>query len=506
MRTDNDYYVDKTGYCYNLVKNYKFVFLSRPRRFGKSLFTTTLKSYFEGRKDLFTGLIIESLEKDWTAYPVILLDMSISMGDDLSLLHSCISNQLAKYERKYDVSVDPVITGDYSARLGNIITRANELTGRQAVVLIDEYDAPMQEQLTNPELMDSVRTILLNLYLSIKQNSGLLRFAFLTGITKFAQMSLFSKLNNITDISMLPEYDAICGVTQDEMEEYFDDGIDQLAKANNETREGAIAHIKTMYDGYHFNEDLHDIYNPYSLINVLSSKKYRNYWFSSGTPTMLIKMMQKFKMSYVNLEEPIKVSESTFDAPMEQLDDANPLLYQSGYLTIKEYNKQRNQYVLGLPNKEVQVGLAESLYKFYRPQGLYSRDTLLNAYYDLMEDGDINAFMEAVKRFYLTIPYDLDNKNERHYQALFYAAMKSFGTHIEAEKHTANGRIDIVMYMPEKIYVLEFKYQKSAAEALDQVIQKDYKTMFADDNREVVQIGMNVSADLRSIDSWEYIN
>lgn len=507
IRKEDYYYVDKTDIMHRLVNDYRYVFLSRPRRFGKSLLLSTLDAYFMGKRELFEGLKIEQFEHDWTAYPVLRFDMSISMGKDLAILRSSINNQLAKYESEYGVEVlDAETATNYGVRLGNIILGATKKTGQLAVVLIDEYDAPIQEQLIDTEMLETVRGILLNFYLAIKQNAGSLRFAFLTGITKFAQMSIFSKLNNITDISMDQRYETICGVTQDELETCFSDGIDQLAKANGETREGVIAHIKEMYDGYHFTRSITDIYNPYSLVQVLSLLEYRNYWFSSGTPTMLIRMMQKFGMSYLNLEETLSVGIEVFETPMEKLNDVTPLLYQSGYLTIKGYDPESESYLLGIPNREVRLGLARSLYNYYKPQGILSRSTMLNAYYAFKRDGDVDAFMEAVRRFYLTIPYDLDNCNERHYQALFYAAMKSFGGPIEAEKRTANGRIDIVMYMPDKIYILEFKYQKTADDALNQVIKKDYKAMFADDPRPVVEIGMNVSADLRTIDSWEYVN
>lgn len=507
IRTENYYYADKTDIMHRLVDDYRYVFLSRPRRFGKSLLLSTMEAYFLGKRELFEGLKIEQFEHAWTAYPVLRFDMSVSMGKDLSILRSSINNQLTIYERRYGVEVpDAETAANYGVRLGNIIQAAVEKTGQLAVILIDEYDAPIQEQLVDTEMLERVRGMMLNFYLAIKQNAGSLKFAFLTGITKFAQMSIFSKLNNITDISMDPEFETICGITQEELETCFSDGIDQLAKANNETRAEAIAHIKEMYDGYHFNENLTDIYNPYSLINVLASNRYRNYWFSSGTPTMLIQMMQKFQMPYPRLEETLRVGIEVFETPMEKLNDVTPLLFQSGYLTIKGYDPESESYVLAIPNREVRLGLARSLYSYYKPQGMLPRSTMLNAYYDFKRDGDIDTFMEAIRRFYLTIPYDLDNCNERHHQALFYAAIKSFGGPVEAEKRTANGRIDIVMYMPEKIYILEFKYQKTADDALNQVIKKDYKAMFADDPRPVVEIGMNVSADLRTIDSWEYVD
>lgn len=500
----NYYYADKTEQLYQLASKNSFVFFSRPRRFGKSLMVNTLKAYFEGKKELFKGLKIEKLEKEWIKYPVIHLDMSGSCENNLDLLHINLNFKLKSQEEVYGIEVAEIDRKGYGARLSNIIKTANNTTGQQVVLLIDEYDAPMQDNLTHPEALQNVRTIMLDLYGVIKEHSSMIKFAMLTGITKFSQMSIFSKLNNMTDISMLPAYETLCGFTQEEMETYFSEGIDNLAKGNGETREQAIAHIKQMYDGYHFTRLMTDIYNPYSLIQVLSSGEYNNFWFSSGTPTMLIKMMQKYDMPITELDG-IETQVSRFEKPMEKIDDVVPLLYQSGYLTLKKYSPLLKTYTLGVPNEEVREGLATSLYEFYKPTGLGNRDTLLSAYGRFYENGNIEDFMFAIRRFYSTIPYGLDNKNEKHYQALFYAGMKSFGAQVEAEKCTANGRIDVVLYMPKDIYILEFKYQKTAEDALDQIIRKDYKAVLADDPRPVTQIGLNVSADLRTIDSWEKI-
>ena len=499
---NNFYYVDKTEQLYRLVKANKFVFLSRPRRFGKSLMINTLKSYFQGRKDLFSGLKIEKLEQDWIEYPVIHLDMSGSCENRLDLLHINLNAKLKSQEEKYGIKVSDVDRMGYGTRLSNIIKTANNVAGQQVVLLIDEYDAPMQDNLTYPIALQEVRTIMLDLYGVIKEYSPIIKFVMLTGITKFAQMSIFSKLNNITDISMDPRYETLCGITQEEMETYFSEGLNELAKAKNETREETISHIKQMYDGYHFTEALTDIYNPYSLIHVLASRRYDNFWFASGTPTMLLRMMQKFDFPITELDD-IETDVSRFEKPMEQMNDVVPLLYQSGYITIKDYEPEFDTYVLGIPNEEVRKGLAVSLYEYYKPSGYGVRDTLAAAYRKLYRGGTLDDFMLSLRQFYSTIPYNLDNKNEKHYQALFYAAMKSIGAKVDAEKCTANGRIDVVLYMPKEIYIFEFKYQKNLEDALDQLIRKDYKTFFADDPRPVVQIGLNVSPDARTIDSWE---
>lgn len=502
IRKHNMVYVDKTGIMFQLVRTNASYFLSRPRRFGKSMLISTMKAFFQGQKELFKGLEIEKLEQDWTCYPVIHIDLSRSKYVELSNLHSMLNRQLTEYEQQYDIK--PLDTDGYSSRLLNIIQTAHKVTQQLVVVLVDEYDAPMLDNIDNPTQMKVVRNILRDLFSPLKAMAQHLRFVFLTGVTKFAQLSIFSELNNLTNISMDPRFETICGITQEELISHLHNGIEELALVNGESVEQAIEHLKRLYDGYHFSSGMTSIYNPYSLINVLSSKQYKNYWFGSGTPTMLIELMKHYNLSVIDLES-IEANESRFDRPAEQIDDAVPVLYQSGYITIKKFDPSFNFFTLGIPNEEVREGLYETMYEYYKPSDFSTRDTFARAIREFYNGGSIEDFMEALKAFYLTIPYGLDNANEKHYQALFFAAMQSSGANVQAEAQTATGRIDIVMTMPHDIYIFEFKYKKDAETAAKQIRQRNYAQMFAASNKAVHQVALNVNADNRTIDSWTIV-
>lgn len=502
IRNRNMVYVDKTGIMYQLVRTNASYFLSRPRRFGKSMLISTMKAFFQGQREYFRGLEIDTLEKEWTTYPVIHIDLSRSKYVELNNLHSMLNRQLSEYEQQYDIK--PLTTDSYSSRLLNIIQTAHKLTMQQVVVLVDEYDAPMLDNIDNSEQMRVVRNILRDLFSPLKAMAQHLRFVFLTGVTKFAQLSIFSELNNLTNISMDPRFEAICGITNEELGSHLHMGIEELATANGESLEQATAHLKRLYDGYHFSSGMTSIYNPYSIMNVLSSKQYKNYWFGSGTPTMLLELMRHYNLSVIDLER-IEANEARFDRPAEQIDDAVPVLYQSGYITIKEFDPSFKYFTLGIPNEEVREGLYETMYEYMKPADFDNRDTFARAIRDFYNGGSIEDFMNAVKAFYLTIPYGLDNANEKHYQALFFAAMQSSGVNVQAEVQTATGRIDIVMTMPNDIYIFEFKYKKDVQLAAKQIKQRDYAKMFATTNKKVHQVALNINADNRTIDSWSIV-
>ena len=476
-------------------------FLSRPCRFGKSLLVTTLEAYFLGRKELFRGLAMEQLEKGWTVYPVLRLDMSQGAYYKLESLHLALNSMLRGYEQEYGIET---AGGDiYSDRLRNIILTAFQKTGKKVVVLVDEYDAPMLDAMADDKLLDEVRNVMRDFFRPLKSQSQYLRFVFITGITRFSQMSIFSELNNLNVISMDPEYETICGVSEEELLTAMHPDIENLAEASGQTFEETVRELKRYYDGYHFTKRFKDIYNPFCLIYAFAKREIANYWFSTGTPTMLVSLLQKYDMDLPELEGFITSAER-FDVPADRVADPVPMLYQSGYLTLKDYDPEFDEYTLGFPNEEVRRGFAGSLYNYYTEGYIGSRDVIRRAYVKLYKGGSIDEFLKTVQTFYSKMPYTLENKNERHYQALFYALLLSIGADVRAEEPTASGRIDMVLKMPKNIYIFEFKYGKTAEQALQQIVEKDYGVLYADDPRPVVRIGINFSPNTRTITDWIY--
>ena len=497
----NYVYVDKTALAYQLVHENKYCFLSRPRRFGKSLLVTTLQAYFEGKKDLFKGLEMEQLEQEWVSYPVIHLDLSKGKFYDLDSLHVTLGSLLVEYEKKYSLTVE--CEKAYNVRLQNIIEAAHAQTGKAVVVLIDEYDAPMHDSVKDEDLQDQIRDIMRNFFSPLKGEEKFLRFVFLTGISKFSQLSIFSELNNITNISMLDKYSAICGVSKEELLTLFEDDIKELAEENDMTYEEALAELKHHYDGYHFSGRGKDMYNPYSLFNTLKNNEFDNYWFSTGTPTFLIELLQKKHLDMLELDE-ITATAGRFDTPTEKITDPVPVLYQSGYLTIKGYNRRSKVFKLGFPNSEVKTGFSDSLFRYYAPDNMGDKDALYVAYFDcLVDHDDMDAFISHLQTFYKKFPYTLVNNNERHYQAVLYTCLLMVGADVRPEVPTADGRVDMVLYTKTSIYVLELKYEQDADVAMQQIEQKDYVAAFAEDGRKVYKVGINFSADRRSIESWK---
>lgn len=348
-------YVDKTDLIYKLTKKYKYVFLSRPRRFGKSLLSTTLHSYFAGEKDLFKGLAIEGLEKDWTEYPVLHFDMSTFKNCNLKDLQSKFNYKLSEYESIWGNNPESETPGD---RFKNLIISAKEQTGKPVIIIIDEYDAPLLDVLHNEDRLAEIRTVIQEFYAPIKANDEYIRFAFITGITKFSQLSIFSAINNLANISMDPEFAAICGITKEELTTTLNQDIELMAEHNGVSKEEMARMLQENYDGYHFTRNSPDIFNPFSLMRALASSEIEDYWFASGTSTYLINQMQRFKTDVTELDNVFAFS-SSFDRPTEKMSDALPLLYQSGYLTIKGYDPLSKGYYLGIPNKEVRAGLME---------------------------------------------------------------------------------------------------------------------------------------------------
>ena len=502
LRTENRFYVDKTAYIYNMVHtDSAYVFLSRPRRFGKSLLVSTLQSYFEGRKELFKGLAMEKLEKEWTEYPVLCFDLSGGKHQDEDQLNRYLDYILKENERRFGIECDAV---DANVRLANLISSVYKKTGKQVVVLIDEYDAPLLDVVHQDERLESLRYLMRNFYSPLKQCEPMLRFVFMTGITKFSQLSIFSELNNITNISMDEAYAGICGITKEELLTQMSDDIDRLAEKMSITREEAIMQLKDNYDGYHFTYPSPDIFNPYSLLNCFSKEKIGAYWFGSGTPTFLIEMMRKFGTTPMEIGEREMADVSDFDAPTEMMDSIVPLLYQSGYVTIKGYDEETNLYELGIPNNEIRIGLFKSLLPNYLSQSSQKGKVAIAQMSVLIKKGDIDEALELLRTFLATVPYCENTKYEGHFQQLMYVVFSLLTDYrIVVEQRTAKGRTDITMETQDHIYIMELKFGKTADEALAQINANHYADAFAMSDKKIVKVGIGFDVkDERNITEW----
>ena len=501
IRKEDKLYIDKTEYIYRMAHTSgTYFFLGRPRRFGKSLLVTTMQSYFEGKKELFKGLAIEKLEKEWTEYPVLHFDMSGGKHMDNEQLEEYLDYRLQEEEKKWGVT-KPVKGANN--RLIDLINTAYEKSGKQVVVLIDEYDAPMLDVVHEKEQLDMHRNMMRNFYSPLKYSEAKLRFVFLTGITKFSQVSIFSELNNIINISMSDEYAGICGITKEELLTQMSEDIDELAKSQELTREETIAELKENYDGYHFSAKSPDVYNPFSLLNCFSTREFGAYWFSSGTPTYLIKMMRKFKVMPTNISK-MYAKSSAFDAPTENMTAITPLLYQSGYLTIKGYDKFSKLYTLDLPNKEIKVGLFESLLPNYL-EGMFAQngDVAIAQMSVLIRQDNMDGALQLLQTFLGTVPYCNVTNYEGHYQQMLYIIFSLLtGYVVDVEVHTPKGRLDIVMLTHTRLYIIELKLNKNAQAALQQINLKNYAQRFALCGKPVSKVGINFDSTTGNIEDW----
>lgn len=477
-----------------------YFFLSRPRRFGKSLLVSTFESYFSGKKELFEGLAIEKLEQEWMEYPVLHFDMSGGKHMEKEQLGDYLSNRLEAEERKWGITHTKRGAND---RLTELITTAYEISGKQVVVLIDEYDAPMLDVAHDKETLDVLRNVMRNFFSPLKMCEPMLRFVFLTGITKFSQVSIFSELNNIKNISLDDEYAGVCGITKEELLTQMSEDIDMLAEAQGMTREETIAKLKENYDGYHFSPASPDVFNPYSLLNCFDDKNFGAYWFSSGTPTYLINMLRKFKVLPAKIGRSLARS-SAFDAPTENLKTITPLLYQSGYITIKGYDKMSQLFTLDLPNKEIKVGLFESLLPYYL-EGMYAEegDVAIAQMSVLIRQGDMDGALRLFQEFLGTVPYCNNTNYEGHYQQVLFIIFTLL-THfvVDVEVHTPNGRVDVVMETENTLYLIELKLNKSAQSAMQQINLKQYGQRFARCGKPIVKVGVNFDAKKGNIEDW----
>ena len=501
IRREDRFYADKTEYVYNMTHTSDtYIFLSRPRRFGKSLLVSTLKSYFEGKKELFKGLAIEKLEKEWTEYPVLHFDMSGGKHQGPGELKLYLGYQLEEHEKRFGIKKPKEGANN---RLTDLIETAYRQTGKQVVVLIDEYDAPLLDVVHDEDTLSALRTIIRNFYSPLKKCEEFLRFVFLTGITKFSQLSIFSELNNITNISMRTSYSGVCGITKDELLSEMSEDIDCLAETLSLSKEETIQKLKDNYDGYHFSWPSPDVFNPYSLINCFSEGKLGAYWFGSGTPTFLIEMMRKFRVLPSQIGN-LYAKDSSFDAPTEKMLSMTPLLYQSGYITIKDYDAELELYRLDIPNKEIRVGLYDSLLPNYVESAIDEGRVTIARMSAFINRGNIDGALELLQTFMETVPYCDNTQYEGHYQQMMYLVFALLTEYrIVVEQRTAKGRTDITLETADHIFIMELKFDKTAEEALDQINDNRYADAFALSGKNIVKVGINFSVkEERNITRW----
>ena len=500
IREKNYLYVDKTKYIVDFrEKGMKYVFLSRPRRFGKSLFASTLQAYFEGRKELFEGLAIADYEKDWVKHPVFHFDLSGAKHMSIEQLERYLADMLEEQETIWGYKTHQV---DANLRLKDLVKKAYEKTGEKAVVIIDEYNAPLLDVVHEKENLQPLRRIMQNFYSPLKMLDPYLEFTFITGITKFSQLSIFSELNNLDNISLFDQYSAICGISKTELITQMKPDIEAMGEALNMTYEECLAELTQFYDGYHFSKNSEDIFNPFSLVKALNARDIAPYWFGSGTPSFLLKLLDKYHVNLSTLESQEAVL-SSFDQSTEEMTDALPLLYQSGYLTIKKYEPMFQEYTLGIPNKEVRNGLLNSLIPHYVNPRRSDNNAFLLGFCKAVYRNDIEAALEHMRTYMATIPYDLENHSEKHYQTIFYLMFSFLNIYIRTEVKSAIGRADAVMHMPDTIYVFELKVDKSAEEALAQIDEKGYMLPYHSEGKRLVKIDISFDSTQRTIRDWK---
>ena len=508
----NYVYLDKTDLIYKMVNEFRYVFLSRPRRFGKSLLCSTLKEYFNGNKELFKGLYIDKMETEWTKYPVIHLDFSSCKTTDLRAIKKYLSKVLADYEHEYSLITDEEYETEWKGkneiedisniRLCKIVEAAYKKFGQKVVVIIDEHDALMLNTIHDDDLQDKIREQQNNLFSPLKELDPYLRFVFITGITTFSQMSIFSTLNNLHDISLLPDYERLCGISMDEFVSQLKNGLKDFADYNGYTFDETVQRFKNKYDGYHFSFLKQDVFNPFSVIKALNDKMLNNYWFGSATPSALLKLIRKFDFSMENFEM-IECDSDRFNQPVEKVTDLIPFLFQSGYLTIKDYNREYDLYTLGFPNEEVRSSTAKTLFNY----NYQNTDTvpLKKSYIDFSKSDDLDKFIEALKKFFRRFPFSLNNMNEKHYHSILYTVLTSFGADISANQETALGKSDLILKMPKTVYVIELKYDRSVESALAQIDDRDYTAAVLDDKKRIVKLAIKFSEKDRNIVDYKAV-
>ena len=490
-------YVDKTKFVYKLADEGSYYFLSRPRRFGKSLFLSTLEAYFLGRKELFEGLAIYDMEKEWKSHPIFYIDLNTANFRDEKSLYEVLNSHVSVWEEMYGAREYETTL---ALRFKGVIARAAEKEGRGVVILIDEYDKPILQTLRNQELQEKHRSLLKSFYSVLKTQDRYIRFAFITGVTKFGKVSVFSDLNNLMDISMDQRYISICGMTQDELLYNFREGIEQLGEAYGDTEEETLDKLKIRYDGYHFEENTVGIYNPFSVLNTLAKLRYKDYWFETGTPTFLVDLLKMHNYRLLDITRE-KVSGDVINSVDSMSTNPIPVIYQSGYLTIKGYDERFKKYRLGFPNKEVEEGFLNFLLPLYTSAGNNS-PFMVDEFVQDVESGNPERFMQRMKAFFADTSYQVVGNAELYFQNAMYLVFKIMGFYTQVERPTSDGRIDAVIHTPDYIYIIECKLDRTAEEALRQINDSDYAAPFAMDKRRIYKIGVNFSSQTRGVEQW----
>ena len=499
IRKEGFVYVDKTALLHKMVHEGNYYFLSRPRRFGKSLLISTLKAYFEGKRELFQGLAMEELEQEWRVHPVLRLDLNTEKYNSFDSVDKKLDREFKIWEALY--GADSAETS-LPLRFEGIIRRACEKTGERVVILVDEYDKPLLQAISNKSLQDEYRATLKAVYGALKSMDGCIKFALLTGVTKFGKVSVFSDLNNLMDISMDHRYTDICGITEKELHQYFKDDIQKLADQESTTYDGISERLRKNYDGYHFVPNTDGIYNPFSLLNVFAKRRLDSYWFETGTPTYLVELLQSCNYDLSMLQE-ARSTDSVLNAMDMYGNDPIPVIYQSGYLTIKSYDPEFRIYTLGFPNREVEEGFVRFLAPLYTsmPNEAESVFAIQNFIREV-RSADIDGFFTRLRSFFSDITYEVIRLQELHYSNVLYIVFKLLGFYTQVEYHTSNGRVDLVLQTIDYIYVMEFKLNGTAEEALRQINEKGYALPFEHDSRKLYKIGINFSSETKNIDRW----
>ena len=502
LREKNYIYIDKTSFIDKLVNSGKPYFLSRPRRFGKSLFLSTLKSYFEGRKDLFEGLAISKTETEWKKYPVFYFDFNVGDFTTEEMFRASLGLKLDVYEKIYGIRNEKAVS--LADRFSNLLQQAHEKTGLQAVVLVDEYDKPLLNAVGNQELVDDFRKILKTFYGVLKGEDAHIQFIFITGVTRFDKVSIFSDLKNLNDISLSKNYSAICGITQEELETDFVPEIENMSSDNGLSKDQCLARLKKNYDGYHFSQDVQtDIYNPFSLMNAFYNNDFGSYWFATGTPTFLTKMMLNSNFDYSSLENGIEVGMRSLENYRLTSTEPLPMLYQTGYITIKSYDSEFRSFILGVPNEEVKYGLYERLLPLYAGYEEKTDNIEVLNFLRELRAGKVNEFMERINNIFLSAPKQTNQKQyELNCQAFIWLIFKLMGEFVLCEVQNGKGRSDAVLWEKETIYIFEFKMDGSAKEAIEQINSQDYPIAYQNDGRKIVKIGVNYSSKEKQLSDW----
>lgn len=498
LRRDGYFYVDKTALIYQMAKTGRYYFLSRPRRFGKSLLISTIEAYFRGKKELFEGLAIGELEKDWLEYPVLHLDLNIGKYDQPDSLDKILNEALLGWETLYGTRIGEETL---ALRFKGVVNRACKQAGCPVVILVDEYDKPMLQAIGNEELQREYRNTLKPFYGVLKTMDGCIKFAMLTGVTKFGKVSVFSDLNNLEDLSMWNEYVPLCGITDKELHETLEAEMHEFAEAQRLTDEQFRNKLREYYDGYHFTHNSVGLYNPFSLLNAFKRKEFGSYWFETGTPTYLVELLKKHRY---NLER--MADEETDAQVLNSIDSEStnpiPVIYQSGYLTIKGYDERFGIYRLGFPNREVEEGFVRFLLPFYANTNKVDAPFEIQNFVREVETGNYDAFFRRLQSFFADTPYELVRDLELHYQNVLFIVFKLMGFYTKVEYHTSEGRVDLVLQTNKYIYVMEFKLNGTAEEALQQINEKQYALPFTADSRKQFKIGVNFSTQMRNIERW----